>query len=42
MAGGAGGQSVEETVRDVDTRSLAKVLVKRSRRRVIKALPGLR
>ena len=42
MAGGAGGQSPEETVRDVDTRSLAKVLVKRSRRRVIKALPRLR
>jgi hypothetical protein len=42
MAGGAGGESVEETVRDVDTRSLAKVLVKRSRRRVIKALPRLR
>jgi hypothetical protein len=39
MAGGAGGQSPEETVRDVDSRSLAKVLVKRSRRRVIRALP---
>jgi hypothetical protein len=42
MAGGAGGQSPEETVRDVDTRSLAKVLVQRGRRRVIKALPRLR
>ena len=42
MAGGAGGQSPEETVRNVDTRSLAKVLAKRSRRRVIKALPRLR
>jgi hypothetical protein len=42
IAGGAGGQSPEETVRDVDTRSLARVLVKRSRRRVIMALPRLR
>jgi hypothetical protein len=42
IAGGAGGQSAEETVRDVDTRSLAKVLAKRSQRRVIKALPRLR
>jgi hypothetical protein len=42
MAGGAGGQSPEETVRNVDTRSLAKVLVKRGRRRVIRALPRLR
>jgi hypothetical protein len=41
-AGGAGGQSPEETVRDLDTRSLAKVLAKRSRRRLIKALPRLR
>ena len=41
IAGGAGGQSPEEAVRGVDTRSLAKVLAKRSRRRVIKALPRL-
>ncbi len=42
IAGGAGGQTTEETVRDVDSRSLARVLAQRSRRRVIKALPRLR
>jgi hypothetical protein len=42
IAGGAGGQTTEETVRDVDSRSLAKVLAQRSWRRVIKAVPGLR
>jgi hypothetical protein len=42
IAGGAGGQTTEETVRDVDSRSLASVLAQRSRRRVIKALPWLR
>jgi hypothetical protein len=40
MAGGAGGQTVEEIVRDLDTRSLAKVLADRCRRRVRRALPG--
>ena len=41
-AGGAGGQSPEEIVRDVDSRSLVQVLAKRSRRRVIRALPWRR
>jgi hypothetical protein len=40
IAGGAGGQSTEEIVRDLDTRSLAKVLADRCRRRVRRALPG--
>ena len=42
IAGGAGGQSPEEIVRDVDSRSLVQVLAKRSRRRVIRALPRRR
>jgi hypothetical protein len=42
IAGGAGGQSPEEIVRDVDSRSLVHVLAKRSRRRVIRALPRRR
>jgi hypothetical protein len=40
IAGGAGGQTAEEIVRDLDTRSLAKVLADRCRRRVRRALPG--
>ena len=40
MAGGAGGQTAEEIVRDLDTMSLAKVLADRCRRRVRRALPG--
>jgi len=40
IAGGAGGQVAEEIVRDLDTRSLAKVLAHRCRRRVRRALPG--
>jgi len=40
IAGGAGGQSAEEIVRDLDTRSLAKVLADRCRRRVRRVLPG--
>ena len=40
MAGGAGGQTAEEIVRDLDTRRLAKVLADRCRRRVRRALPG--
>jgi hypothetical protein len=40
IAGGAGGQTAEEIVRDLDTRSLAKVLAGRCRRRVRRALPG--
>jgi hypothetical protein len=39
IAAGAGGRSVEETVRDLDTRSLAKALAKRYRQRVRRALP---
>ena len=39
IAAGAGGRSVEETVRDLDTRSLAKALAKRCRQRVRRALP---
>ncbi len=42
IAGGAAGQTTEETVRDVDSRSLARVLAQRSRRRVVKAVPRLR
>jgi hypothetical protein len=42
MAGGAGGQSPEEIVREVDTRNLVRVLAKRSRRRVNRALRRLR
>jgi hypothetical protein len=40
IAGGAGSQTAEEIVRDLDTRSLAKVLADRCRRRVRRALPG--
>jgi hypothetical protein len=40
IAGGAGGQTAEEVVRDLDTRSLARVLADRCRRRVRRALPG--
>jgi hypothetical protein len=40
IAGGAGGQTAEEIVRDLDTMSLAKVLADRCRRRVRRALPG--
>jgi hypothetical protein len=40
VAGGAGGQTAEGIVRDLDTRSLAKVLADRCRRRVRRALPG--
>ena len=40
IAGGAGAQTAEEIVRDLDTRSLAKVLAKRCRRRVRRVLPG--
>ena len=39
IAGGAGGQSAEEIVGDLDSRSLAKVLAGRCRRRVRRALP---
>ena len=39
IAAGAGGASVEETVRDLDTRSLARALAKRCRQRVRRALP---
>jgi len=40
IAGGAGGQTAEEIVRDLDTTSLARVLAARCRRRVRRALPG--
>ncbi|HEX3305803.1 MAG TPA: hypothetical protein VHS32_06125, partial [Streptosporangiaceae bacterium] len=40
IAGGAGGQTAEEIVHDLDTRSLVKVLADRCRRRVRRALPG--
>jgi hypothetical protein len=40
IAGGAGGQTTEEIVRDLDTTSLARVLANRCRRRVRRALPG--
>jgi hypothetical protein len=39
MAGGADGRTSEEIVREVDTRDLAKVLAKRGRQRLLKALP---
>jgi hypothetical protein len=39
MAGGADGRTIEEMVREVDTTDLAKVLAKRSRQRLLKALP---
>jgi hypothetical protein len=37
IAGGAGGQNAEEIVRDLDVRSLARVLVRRCRQRVRRA-----
>jgi hypothetical protein len=37
IAGGAGGQSAEEIVRDLDARSLARVLAGRCRQRVRRA-----
>jgi hypothetical protein len=40
IAGGAGGQTVEEIVRDVDGRSLARALARRCRQRVRRNLPG--
>jgi hypothetical protein len=40
IAGGAGGQTAEEVVRELDTRSLARVLAGRCRQRVRQALPG--
>jgi hypothetical protein len=40
IAGGAGGQSAEEIVRDLDSKSLAKVLARRGRQRLRRALPG--
>jgi hypothetical protein len=40
IAGGAGGQSTEEIVRELDARSLAKVLARRCRLRVRRTLPG--
>jgi hypothetical protein len=40
IAGGAGGQSAEEIVRDLNARSLVAVLVRRCRQRVRRALPG--
>ncbi len=40
IAAGAGGQSVEEIVRDLNARSLARVLAKRCGQRVRRALPG--
>ena len=41
IAGGAAGQTAEEIVRDLDARSLARVLARRCRQRVRRALPGL-
>ncbi len=40
IAGGADGRSVEETVRDLDARSLAKALAKRCGQRVRRVLPA--
>jgi len=40
IAGGAGGQTAEEIVRDLDTRSLAKVLAIRCRQRIRRRVPG--
>jgi len=39
LAGGAGGQAVEEIVRDLDARSLARVLARRCRQRMLRSLP---
>ena len=40
IAGGAGGQTAEEIVRQLDTRSLAKVLAIRCRQRIRRRVPG--
>jgi len=40
IAGGAGGQTAEEIVRDLDTMTLAKVLAERCRQRASRLLPG--
>ena len=40
LAGGAAGQTTEEIVRELDTRSLAKVLAIRCRQRIRRTLPG--
>jgi hypothetical protein len=40
LAGGASGRTAEETVRELDARSLAKVLARRCRQRVRRTLPG--
>ncbi len=40
IAGGAGGQTAEEIVRDLDTRSLAGALARRCRQRVRRRMPG--
>ena len=40
IAGGAGGQTTEEIVRELDARSLAKVLAIRCRQRIRRTLPG--
>jgi len=40
IAGGAGGQTAEEIVRELDARSLAKVLAIRCRQRIRRTLPG--
>jgi hypothetical protein len=40
IAGGAGGQTAEEIVRDLDARSLVAVLARRCRQRVRRVLPG--
>jgi hypothetical protein len=40
MAGGADAWTIEEIVREVDARDLAKVLARRCRKRLRKALPG--
>jgi hypothetical protein len=40
IGGGAAGQTVEETVRDLSTKSLAAVLARRLRQRARRVLPG--
>lgn len=40
IAGGAGGQTTEEIARELDARSLAKVLAIRCRQRIRRTLPG--
>lgn len=42
IAGGAAGQTAEERLRDVDARSLARILMRRGQRRIIRAVPPLR